>query len=73
MSGPSKGPPTKVTAYPTTAIPRCSGGQISASTPPVLLTGALPNKPVKNLVMRMVWISFAVAVPNAKIPPMKYG
>jgi hypothetical protein len=34
--------------------------------PAVIEMGELPNTPAKNLVMRIVWISFAVAVPNAK-------
>lgn len=46
---------------------------MSPRTPPVLVTGADPNKPAKNLVMRMVWMSFAVAVPNEKHAAIKYG
>jgi hypothetical protein len=42
-------------------------------TPPVFVTGALPNKPVKNRVIRTVWISFAVAVPKEKMAAIKYG
>jgi hypothetical protein len=37
------------------------------------VTGADPNKPAKNLVMRIVCMSFAVAVPKEKQPAMKYG
>jgi hypothetical protein len=58
-------------AYPTIAVPLSLGDQISPRTPPVFVTGALPNNPAKNLVIRMVWISFAVAVPNEKQAAMK--
>jgi len=60
-------------AYPTIAVPLCEGDQISPSTPPVFVTGAEPNNPAKNLVIRMVEMSFAVAVPKEKQAAMKYG
>jgi hypothetical protein len=44
---------------------------MSPRTPPVFVTGALPNRPVKNLVIRMVWISLPAAVPNEKQAAMK--
>lgn len=46
---------------------------MSPRTPPVFVTGAEPNNPAKNLVMRIVWISFAVAVPKEKQAAIKYG
>jgi hypothetical protein len=55
------------------AAPRSSGLQISLRTPPVLVTGAEPKKPVKNLVIIIVCTSFAVAVANEKIAARKYG
>jgi hypothetical protein len=55
------------------AVPRCDGDQISPRTPPVFVTGADPNRPAKNLQSKMVWMSFAVAVPNEKHAAMKYG
>ncbi len=70
---PKVGPPTTAKAYPTIADPLCEGDQISPKTPPVLVTGADPNKPAKNLVIRIVWISFAVAHPKEKQAAMKYG
>jgi hypothetical protein len=44
---------------------------MSAITPPVITTGALPKRPEKNRVMRMVWMSLAVAVPKEKTAAMK--
>jgi len=70
---PRVGPPTTAKAYPTMAVPRCEGDQMSPRTPPVFVTGADPNSPAKNLVIRIVWISLAVAVPNEKHAAMKYG
>jgi hypothetical protein len=72
-TNPIVGPPTTEKAYPTMAVPRCDGDQISPRTPPVFVTGADPNRPAKNLQSRMVWMSFAVAVPNEKHAAMKYG
>lgn len=46
---------------------------MSAMTPPVLVTGALPKKPEKKRVIRIVCMSLAVAVPNEKTAAMKYG
>jgi hypothetical protein len=60
-------------AYPTIAAPRCSAVQISLRTPPVLVTGAEPKKPVKNRVIMMVCTSFAVAVAKEKTAARKYG
>ncbi|KAF6218055.1 hypothetical protein HO133_006467 [Letharia lupina] len=52
--GPTIGPPTTANAYPTIAVPRCVGSQMSPSTPPVFVTGADPKRPAKNRVMMMV-------------------
>ena len=40
---------------------------------PVFVTGADANTPAKNLVMRIVWMSFAAAVPKEKQTATKYG
>lgn len=40
-------------------------------TPPVLERHELPKNPVKKRVMRIVCMSFAVAVPNEKIAAIK--
>jgi hypothetical protein len=37
---------------------------MSTNTPPVQVIGAAPKNPVKKRVIRIVWISFADAVPN---------
>jgi len=47
--GASVGPITTLPAYATMAVPRCLGDQMSARTPPVLVTGAEPKKPAKKL------------------------
>jgi hypothetical protein len=73
MAYPKVGPPTTAKAYPTIAVPRCAGDQISPKTPPVFVTGAEPNIPAKNLVIKIVWISLAVAVPKEKHAAIKYG
>jgi hypothetical protein len=44
---------------------------MSPRTPPVLVTGADPNIPAKNLVMRIAWMSFEQAVAKEKQPAMK--
>lgn len=46
---------------------------MSLRTPPVLVTGAEPKKPVKNRVSMMVCRSLAVAVPKDMTAAMKYG
>jgi hypothetical protein len=46
---------------------------MSTMEPPVMDMGELPNAPAKKRVMRMVWMSFAVAVPKANAALMKYG
>jgi len=51
---PNVGPPTTAKAYPTIAVPLCEGDQISPRTPPVFVTGADPNNPAKNLVIKIV-------------------
>lgn len=55
------------------AAPRCCTGHISASTPPVMHSGAPPNTPEKNRVMSRVWISFAVAVAHEKTAKPNVG
>lgn len=47
--GANVGPITTLPAYATMAVPRCLGDQMSARTPPVLVTGAEPKKPAKKL------------------------
>ena len=59
--------------YAIIAYPRALGSQISLRAPPVFETGAEPKKPVKNLVIRIVWISFAAPVPNEKTAAAKHG
>jgi hypothetical protein len=44
---------------------------MSTMEPPVMEMGELPKTPAKNLVIRIVWISLAVAVPKAKAALMK--
>ena len=46
---------------------------MSPSTPPVFVTGTHSKKPAKNLVIIIVWMSFAVAVPKEKTAARKYG
>jgi hypothetical protein len=67
------GPPQTASVYPTIAFPLCDASQISTYTPPVQVIGATPKNPVKNRVIRTVWISFAVAVPNNITIEMKNG
>jgi hypothetical protein len=55
------------------AAPRCSSGQISAGTPPTLLTGGEQKKPVKQRLMNMLAKLWLAPVPNAKIAPAAYG
>ena len=46
---------------------------MSKSTPPVLVTGALPKNPVKKRVIKTVWISLAAPVAKEKTAARKYG
>ena len=46
---------------------------MSTKTPPVHVIGAAPKKPVKNRVIRTVWMSFAEAVPNDIAVEIKNG
>ena len=45
----------------------------SARTPPVLTRAPDAKNAAKNLVIMIVWISFAVAVPRVKQAPIKKG
>ena len=54
MVGPIVGPPTTATAKNATAVPRDFADQMSPSAAPTLLTGADPNTPAKNLVIKIL-------------------
>jgi hypothetical protein len=64
--GAKSGPTVTARAYAVMAFPRCLGGHMSLKEPAVTAIGAEPKKPQKNLLMKIVCESIAVAVANAK-------
>jgi len=68
IMGPSVGPPVTAIEYKITAGPRSDGTHISPRAADTLLTGADPNTPPKNRVMKIAAAFLLVAVPIDAIP-----
>ena len=71
--GAIRGPIMTAIPHISIAAPRWVGGQISAITPPTLLSGAPPKTPEKNRVISKVCMSFAVAVAKENIMSPNMG